>query len=94
MKLETIFYMPLALLVQYPAASPLFFISAQRREPFFPMRWSSRTAALPLSFWIIPFKPNFFSKKNNSKIFSETFFFTELSLSLYLIILTESSVQK
>jgi hypothetical protein len=50
---------------------------------FFPLCWPSRTAILPLSFYIIPFKPNLFSKENNSKIFSETFFYKIVSDSLF-----------
>jgi hypothetical protein len=42
------------------------------------MHWSSRTTALPLSFYMIPFKPNLFFKENNSKIFSKTLFFYKI----------------
>jgi hypothetical protein len=44
---------------------------------------ASRTAALPLSFYVIPFKRNLFSKENNSKIFSETLFYKIVFDSLF-----------
>jgi hypothetical protein len=67
----------------------LFFISShipaptQCRDLFFPMRRPSRTTTLPLSFYMIPFKPNLFLKENNSKTFSEMFFYKILSDSLF-----------
>jgi hypothetical protein len=55
-------------------------------QPISPMRRPSRTTTLPLSFYMIPFKLNLFFKENNSKIFSETLFFTKLFLTFYFII--------
>jgi hypothetical protein len=49
------------------------------------MRWPSRTAALPLSFYMILSKPNIFSKENNSKVISETPFYEIIFGSLFNI---------
>jgi hypothetical protein len=50
---------------------------------YFSITPASRIAALPLSFYIIPFKPNIFSRENNSKVFSETPFYKIISNSLF-----------
>jgi hypothetical protein len=83
--LEAFLYVPLALLVKFPAISLyiyffiiLFFISSllpaltERRDLFFLMRQPSCNVTLPLPFYITPFKPNISSKESNSKVFSET----------------------
>jgi hypothetical protein len=67
----------LIILFYFIFISSLILALTQCRGPFFPIRWPSRTAALPLAFYIILFKPNIFFKENNSKIFSETLFFTK-----------------
>jgi hypothetical protein len=96
--LKIIFYISLALLVKFPTISLYiyfllfyFFISyLLPHRPSVATHFSEYTGPVapqpcPCLFYMIPFKPNLFFKKNNSKIFSETPFY-KIVLTLYLII--------
>jgi hypothetical protein len=94
--LETIFYIPLALLVKFPTVSLyiyiiLFFISSLLpHRPSAVTHFSQFTGPVapqpcPCLFYMIHFKPYLFFKENNSKIFSKTRFY-KIVLTLYLII--------
>jgi hypothetical protein len=78
-------YIYIFLLFYFIFISSLIPAPTQYRDLFFSMRRPSHTAALLLSFYIILFKPNIFSKENNSKVFSETPFYEIISGSLFNI---------